>query len=239
MATLHEGDVEAGAPPSLHTARTVGPSTLTESAGVGLHAGHDNASTPRSGSSGGRATQRLLFIKGAADVIVRACSHVECDRDGGAPLPLDRSRWEAVVTEFAAQGLRVLALAHAHVSSDKSDITVADVTGGEPHLTLRCLVAIVDPPRDEAITAVRDALTAGITVKMITGDHAQTALTIASWLGIASEGAMTGQVCRTPRQHAHPPAHPLVDPLGVCGAFHVPPPPPPPPPPRGPPPLGN
>ncbi len=53
---------------------------------------------------------------------------------------------------------------------------------------------MMDPPRPEAITAIADCLQAGIRVKMITGDHPQTAMSIGKMLGIGNAGnAITGR----------------------------------------------
>ena len=48
---------------------------------------------------------------------------------------------------------------------------------------------MIDPPRPEAKSAIKTCLDAGIAVKMITGDHAATALAIARDLGLASDSA--------------------------------------------------
>ena len=54
-------------------------------------------------------------------------------------------------------------------------------------------MGIIDPPREEAIQAVSDCHRAGIQVKMITGDHAETARSIGARLGIGvGKPAMTG-----------------------------------------------
>lgn len=58
-----------------------------------------------------------------------------------------------------------------------------------PYLTLTCLVAILDPPRPECIQSIKEAHAAGVMVKMITGDHRETALAIGRALGLAEEGS--------------------------------------------------
>ncbi len=56
------------------------------------------------------------------------------------------------------------------------------------------LLGLIDPPRPEAVTAVQDCRAAGIAIKMITGDHAATALAIARQLGLADDPrAVTGR----------------------------------------------
>jgi Ca2+-transporting ATPase len=93
--------------------------------------------------------------------------------------------------ELSEQGLRVLALAFRRMSSGD-----AELIGGNPQaqvsdLVMAGLVGIIDPLRPEAKDAVVDALSAGIDVRMITGDHAITAKAIADQLGLGP-GVITG-----------------------------------------------
>ena len=112
---------------------------------------------------------------------------------GGGTAPLDAAAWERTVDALGAQGLRVLAAAERRVDPATSALTLADVDDG---LTFLGVVGIVDPPRPEAVTAIADCHRAGIAVKMITGDHAGTAVAIARELGIVPAGeqveALTG-----------------------------------------------
>jgi magnesium-transporting ATPase (P-type) len=83
----------------------------------------------------------------------------------------------------------VLALARGHVDA----VSALDSRSGVDGLTLLGLVAIIDPPRQEAIEAVAQCRAAGIRVKMITGDHGVTASAIASQLGMGHDlRAVTG-----------------------------------------------
>jgi len=102
--------------------------------------------------------------------------------------------WLQAQEQMSSQGLRVLALCRAEVPADE-DVTQLSATKllerrSKPFLTLVALMAILDPPRDEAIEAVKVAHRAGITVKMITGDHALTGLAIGKMLGIAGNGSV-------------------------------------------------
>lgn len=121
--------------------------------------------------------QRLI-VKGAPEVIVPRCSHV---RDGDELAVLDESSWHREAEAMAARGLRLLAVAERRLDQD----------GFDPHgdqslegLVLLGLVAIIDPPREEAVAAVEVCQRAGIAVKMITGDHAVTAAAIGRALGL-------------------------------------------------------
>jgi hypothetical protein len=137
-------------------------------------------------------TTRLVLLKGAYDIVISRCATEAVGDDAWASRPIDRPAWLAAASEYSREGLRVLALAQCVIPSDQATITTADVLTGEPRLQLNCLVAIVDPPRSEAIQAVAECKRAGITVKMITGDHPDTAKTIGGWIGIASEEVLTG-----------------------------------------------
>jgi magnesium-transporting ATPase (P-type) len=121
--------------------------------------------------------ERFVAVKGAPERVLEMCS---VDLAGEA---LDVPALLGDAEQMAAGGLRVLAMAHRRLADD-------DVTGDPQRLgELRFvgLVGMIDPPRDEAIAAVRGCQEAGIRVVMITGDHATTALAIARQLGIATE----------------------------------------------------
>ncbi|PKN20241.1 MAG: carbonate dehydratase [Deltaproteobacteria bacterium HGW-Deltaproteobacteria-6] len=118
-----------------------------------------------------------LYLKGAIEKVLEACS--ESLSTDGIPAPLDKGDIFKKSDEFAAGGLRVLALASKTI--DKNKLDVDDCLSG---LTFLGLQGMIDPPRTEAIAAVGVCRKAGIAVKMITGDHAVTATEIARQLGI-------------------------------------------------------
>jgi len=91
---------------------------------------------------------------------------------------------------MAEKGLRVLAFARAERGISTSALEHDDVAGG---LTFLGLQGMMDPPRPEAVAAVRVCQTAGIRVKMITGDHAITAAAIARQVGLIGETGESGQ----------------------------------------------
>ncbi len=103
----------------------------------------------------------------------------------GSPVPLDVASWEQAVDRLGGQGLRVLAAAERPAPAGTSSLDLDDLDTG---LTFLGLVGIVDPPRPEAVEAIADCHRAGIAVKMITGDHAGTAVAIARELGIVRPG---------------------------------------------------
>ncbi len=158
---------------------------------VGLEPGREHADLPRTDiipfdsqhkfmatlhhDHGGHA---FIYVKGAPERLLRMCSH---QRVNGEDRPLDPHYWQAAMQAMAARGLRVLAVATTVHTSEKREIRFADVEAG---LSLLGLFGLLDPPREEAIRAVADCRSAGIGVKMITGDHAITAAAIGAQLGI-------------------------------------------------------
>ncbi len=115
---------------------------------------------------------RVAFVKGAPEVIARRCVRAE-----GAPL--DEAEVLAEVERLAGEGMRVLAFARIDIAD--SELSEEAMEGG---LTLLGLQGMIDPPRPEAMEAVRLCRRAGIHVKMITGDHQATAGAIGRQLGL-------------------------------------------------------
>ncbi|RYY38050.1 HAD family hydrolase [archaeon] len=141
-------------------------------------------------ADGSRA--RVVFVKGAPDRIIPKCATNAVNDDVFQSEPIDHDVWLDRAQSLSAEGLRVIAIAHFEVAADKQHITVHDVLTAVPHMQLNALVAIVDPPRDECVEAIAECHSAGVSVKMITGDHADTARTIGGWLGIPNEVVLTG-----------------------------------------------
>lgn len=117
--------------------------------------------------------QKKIYLKGAPDRLLDMA-----DLEAGSQ---ERMYWEEQVRYRSRKGERVIAAAVKEVDSSLTDIDHEDVSSG---LTLLGLTGIMDPPREEAIDAVRVCKEAGIQIKMITGDHRETALAIAKQMGI-------------------------------------------------------
>ncbi|MGP1254314.1 MAG: cation-transporting P-type ATPase [Kiloniellales bacterium] len=120
-----------------------------------------------------------IFVKGAPERLLQMSRHQR--HEDGEASPLDLNYWQEQATAIAARGQRVLAIASKTTHADHAELRFADVEGD---LTLLGLVGLIDPPREEAITAVAECRAAGIRVKMITGDHAGTAAAVARQLGL-------------------------------------------------------
>jgi Ca2+-transporting ATPase len=127
----------------------------------------------------GSDNPRIVYIKGAVEAILDRCnSHL--DESGNSTI-LDPARVLKDVHEMAFRGIRVLAFARVELPARISILSHSDVDSG---LTFLGLQGMIDPPRPEAVAAVKVCQTAGVHVKMITGDHALTAATIAKHMGL-------------------------------------------------------
>ena len=135
----------------------------------------------RTGGGEGEVS-RAILVKGAPD---RLLERSLTQRGAHGSESLDLSRWEAALDELSSQGLRVLAAARKPVRATTDEFALDDLVD----LEFLGLWGIVDPPRPEAIEAIADCHAAGISVKMITGDHAGTALAIAHEMGLAGPDA--------------------------------------------------
>jgi magnesium-transporting ATPase (P-type) len=120
----------------------------------------------------------FIYLTGAPERVLEMCHQ---QRMRGEDVLLDQNYWETSMHTMASRGQRLLAIAFKPLTSEQQSLTFTDVEGG---LTLLGVVGIIDPPREEAIKAVHACQSAGIRVKMITGDHAITARAIGAQMGI-------------------------------------------------------
>ncbi|MEJ2269808.1 MAG: HAD-IC family P-type ATPase [Desulfobulbaceae bacterium] len=121
--------------------------------------------------------RKIIFAKGAPEKIIHFSMLDEADPGPG-------NRLAQVAANLADQGLRVLGLAYKEVDAETTRISQADVENG---LIFAGLQAMLDPPRQEVVEAIRMCKQAGIRTAMITGDHAITAGAVAGQIGIATE----------------------------------------------------
>ncbi len=131
------------------------------------------------------------FVKGAPDQLLARGANALTAEGKLEPVDSIRDRYQQYNAQLGAQGLRVMALARRDFDPATFDPSAPDLLPLVGDLTLLALVGIVDPARPEAKKAIAEARSAGIQVRMITGDHAVTAGAIASELGIPGK-AITG-----------------------------------------------
>ena len=128
----------------------------------------------------------VVITKGAPGVVLDHCTRA---RVGMQTVPLDealRARMLADVDSLADAALRTLAVAYRALAPGEDRNAKESL---EHDLVFVGTVGIIDPPREEAAIAIREAHRAGIRVIMITGDHPRTAVRIATDLGIVAAGA--------------------------------------------------
>jgi magnesium-transporting ATPase (P-type) len=119
-----------------------------------------------------------VFVKGAPEQVLGMCKFQET---GGSRAPLDVEGWHARIATAAAEGERLIGVAFRPAESTDQHLDFDHVQQG---LVFLGLVGFIDPPRAEAIAAIAECHSAGIAVKMITGDHGATAEAIARQLGL-------------------------------------------------------
>jgi cation-transporting P-type ATPase F len=139
-----------------------------------------------------RAHPKMIYLKGALETLLDKCSHAL--DESGERAPLDKAAVQEIADAMAAKGLRVLGFARRETDPDHEGLEHKDVAA---ELTFLGIQGKMDPPRPEAIQAVAQCQTAGIKVKMITGDHLLTAKAIAKQIGLQEEDsdiiAVTGK----------------------------------------------
>jgi cation-transporting P-type ATPase F len=121
----------------------------------------------------------LIFIKGSVEALMERCSRLLTAQGSSEELKKDDIHQQA--GQLAAEGLRVLAFGLKEATSGKQELSHDDTRQDMVFLGLQ---GMLDPPREEAIKAVELCQLAGIDVKMITGDHAITASSIAGQIGL-------------------------------------------------------
>ncbi|WP_299130888.1 HAD-IC family P-type ATPase [uncultured Amaricoccus sp.] len=131
---------------------------------IPFDAAHRYMATLHEGPNG----EGLILVKGAPEVVLGLAGA------GGG-------RWEARVHALAAGGERVLGFAARRLPAAPERLTPADIEAGVGFLGL---MGFLDPPRPEAVAAVAECRGAGVAVKMITGDHVDTAAAIGRQLGL-------------------------------------------------------
>ena len=139
--------------------------------------------------------QRIAYIKGSVESILQRSTHL-LNHDQILS-PFDPSEILEQVERMAKQGLRILAFAKKILPENTQQVQHADIQSGLVFLGLQ---GMMDPPRAEAIIAIKECQSAGIQVKMITGDHAETARAIAQQMGLISSNTPHDQAVKNGTQ---------------------------------------
>ncbi len=131
------------------------------------------------------------YVKGAPDVVIGLCTRIQDNGGARAATVEDREHLLALNHQLANEAMRVLAVAYRDLGEELAEPSVEEV---ERSLVFAGLMAMNDPPRNEAMEAIATARRAGLEVVMITGDHKSTAVAIAKELKLYGDGdiAFTG-----------------------------------------------
>ncbi|HGY4722632.1 TPA: cation-transporting P-type ATPase [Citrobacter amalonaticus] len=128
-----------------------------------------------------------VLVTGAPDVLFKLC---RLQQTANGTEAFTQPHWEAEIARYAKEGLRMVAAAWKPARANADALTHDCLSEG---LIFLGIAGMMDPPRPEAIAAIGACQQAGIRVKMITGDHPQTAMSIGGMLGIHnSTHAVTG-----------------------------------------------
>jgi len=138
------------------------------------------ATLHRSGSG------KVILVKGALEKVLDLCT--SCAESQ----PLRTQEILETTDRFAREGMRVLAMAYKEAPADLQALNHREVEGD---LILAGIQGMMDPPRPEAMEAIRGCKEAGVRVVMITGDHPTTARAIGRMIGIGDGQAevLTGK----------------------------------------------
>lgn len=130
------------------------------------------------------AAESRCWYKGAGEVILPKCSHFMTE-NGGIELltPQKKKEIENIILKMSDKALRVLAMAYC----------TSDTLKNNEKLVFLGLAGMIDPPREEAKTAIRKCASASVKTVMITGDHKNTAVAVAKKAGLLrGKSSITG-----------------------------------------------
>ena len=126
-----------------------------------------------------KRNENIVFLKGSVEKILSICTH---EYKNETLVTIDKEKIIQKVEEFASKGLRVLVIAKKIVQEETINEDML-----EDEFIFLGMQAMMDPPKEEAIQAVKESIGAGINVIMITGDHGVTAFSIAKMMSIVDE----------------------------------------------------
>lgn len=130
--------------------------------------------------------KKVIYVKGSPEKVLTMCG---TQLENNNVVPLENEKALKMAGDFADEALRVIGFACKEVPKEHNLLTEDDLK----ELTFLGLQGMIDPPKEDAIIAVAEMKKAGISTKMITGDHKKTAAAIARNFEIPSDKAITGK----------------------------------------------
>lgn len=134
-------------------------------------------------------TQNIIFTKGSFSDVIKQCDQVQVDGEVRPMTQQDRDLAEKSNADYAAKGLRSMAMAYRIIDKEGTDVNKLTIETAENHLVFVGLTTMSDPPRPEIYSAVKRCHEAGIKIIMVTGDSKLTAKTVAVQIGLTSNQA--------------------------------------------------
>ncbi|WP_262901623.1 HAD-IC family P-type ATPase [Salegentibacter tibetensis] len=132
--------------------------------------------------------EKLVFMTGAPEKVLEKCAF---QFTAAGSQEVNKRYWLEQIDKVASGGQRILGAAFRKAPKETSQL---NLPLGESEFTFLGIAGIIDPPREEVVQAIKECKTAGVKVKMITGDHALTAKAIGRDIGIEGyENVITGQ----------------------------------------------
>ncbi len=132
--------------------------------------------------------EKMVFMAGAPERLLEKCSW---QYTSAGITEIDRNYWAAKTEATASKGQRILGAAFRPATPEENGI---NLPFEKPEFIFLGITGIIDPPRAEVLEAIRECRSAGVKVKMITGDHAFTARAIGREIGLEeSDHTLTGQ----------------------------------------------
>ncbi len=134
-------------------------------------------------------SEEYVLVKGAPEILINKCKYIDDNGNIREITDNDIEVMRSQVTEFTSNALRVIMFAYKTID----DYTYYSINELEDELIITGIVGMIDPPRPGVKEAISTCKSAGITVKMITGDHKNTASAIAKQIEIDNaETVLTG-----------------------------------------------
>lgn len=129
----------------------------------------------------------FIYVKGAPELVLSKCSS---QRLNGTNVPIISNYWLDKIEFLANKGQRVIAIAMRMTTSSHRELNFRDL---ENQFSMLALFGLLDSPNEETIAAISECRSAGIRVKMVTGDYSATAKAIAMQLGLSNcQNVLTG-----------------------------------------------
>ncbi|MDQ0270297.1 cation-translocating P-type ATPase [Cytobacillus purgationiresistens] len=130
--------------------------------------------------------RRFIVTKGAPDILANISDTILWNGKRQIVSKESTAHIQGAIEDLASQALRTIAIGYKEISAST---VILDEKEAEKNLTFIGLQGMIDPPRSEVRSAVKECKAAGIKTVMITGDHVITAKAIAKQLGILTKSS--------------------------------------------------